>query len=320
MRTTDQTSIALLIPCFNGLQHLPKLLENAQRLDRGFDEIIVYDDASTEPFPFDPIAEFPEIKFYQSKVNGGAGYARNRLIELASTDYIHFHDIDDVEIPPNFLAELVPHLAPNTVVFSSWQIQWLDDRKPKLYDYSGFNAVEDFREYFLRYHVHMNATIFPRDLALKVKFDEDFRAVQDLIFNVRLAQAGAIYRHVDTVIAKHTKNARSTISRMKQQKFQEYRARYCQRCREILPEQYHPIIGEIALYHAWNSCLQGFDQEFELAISVAQECGKLNYAQFGQIVEALTPWLGLSNTLKLRRWWMNNVSKLRSQEIDSNCS
>ena len=317
----NRPSIALLIPCFNGLQYLPQLMENVKALEQGFDEIIVFDDASTEPFLFDPTTAFPEIKFYQGEVNGGAGHARNRLIELATTDYIHFHDIDDVEIPRNFLAELSPYLSANTVVFSSWHIQWSDNRQPKLYNYCGFNETQDFRAYFLRHHIHMNAAIFPRELALRVKFDEDFRAVQDLIFNVRLAQAGAAYHHVGTVIAKHTKNSESTISRMKQQKFQEYRAKYCQRCRDILPERYHPMIGEIALYHAWDSCLQGFDQECELAISVAEQCGELNYAQFGRLVQLLAPWFGLSNTLKLRRWWaQHNLNSLRNSGMLSKYS
>ncbi len=309
MNATNQTSIALLIPCFNGLQHLPKLMESVQQLEQGFNEIIVYDDASTEPLPFDPTTKFPEIKYYRGEINGGAGYARNRLMELASADYIHFHDIDDTDIPVNFLTELLPYVSPNTVAFSSWQIQWLDGQEPKLYDYIGFDTVEDFSEYFLSHHIHMNASIFPRELALMVKFDEDFRALQDLIFNVRLAQTGATYCHVGTVVAKHGKNANSTISRMKQQKFQEYRVRYCQRCREILPERYHSLISKIALHHAWDACLQSFDQECELAISIAQECGNLNYVQFGPVVELIAPWLGLSNTLKIRRWWFKGRTR-----------
>lgn len=313
MYTANQVSIALLIPCFNGLQHLPKLIENVHELEYSFDEIIVYDDASTEDFPFDPLSQFPEIKFYRGEVNGGAGHARNQLIELASADYIHFHDIDDVEIPANFLSELLPYLALDTVVFSSWQIQWPDGQTPKLYDYPDFDQVKDFQEYFLRYHIHMNAAIFPRELALKVKFDEDFRALQDLLFNLRLAHAGAAFYHVGKVVAKHEKNADSTISQMKQQKFQEYRVRYCQRCQEILPKRYQPMIGDIALYHAWNACLQGFDDICDLAISIAQECGDLNYAQFGRWVKSIAPWLGLSNALKLRRWWFkHHLSKSNS--------
>lgn len=310
MAIANQPSIALLIPCFNGLQHLPHLIEQVQRLERGFDEMIVYDDASTEPFPFNPAEQFPQIKFYRGEVNGGAGYARNRLIELATADYLHFHDIDDTEIPANFLTELAPYLSPKTIVFSSWQIQALD-APPKLYDYPNFVEVEDFRQYFLSHHIHMNAAIFPRDLALKVKFDQDFRAFEDLLFNLRFAEAGAIYRHVETVIANYQKNSRSTLGRMKPQQFQEYEIRYCQRCQEILPERYHSQISRIALDHAWNACLQRFDNECELAISIAQNCGKLDFSQFGTAIKLVAPWLGVSQTLKLRRWWFENYASKR---------
>lgn len=305
-----QPSVALLVPCFNGLQHLPALLESACRMKRGFDEIIVYDDASTEAIPFSPTVEFPEIKFYRGEKNGGAGHSRNQLMELATTEYVHFHDIDDTEIPSNFLTELSPYLSANTVVFSSWKTHWFDHEPTTLYDYPDFEAITDFRGFFLKKHVHMNATIFPRNLALSVKFEEDFRtSVEDLLFNVSLAQAGAQYRHVGTVIAKHERHSSSTTIMMKRKQFQSYRARYSQRCREILPEAYHATIGEIALYHAWESCLSRFDEECELFIVAARQCGKLNCSQFGRTASGLSRLLGLSRTFKLRRWWFNRLSK-----------
>lgn len=309
---TQQPKIALLIPCFNGLQHLPKLLESASKMTRRFDEIVVYDDGSSEPLPFDPILMFPKIKFVQGRVNGGAGKARNELMTLTDADYIHFHDIDDTEIPTGFLSLLTPHLLPDRVVFSSWQTTWLDGSSPTLYDYPEFETVKDFRKYFLRTHIHMNATIFPRKLAATVGFDEGFRAMEDLVFNVRLAQAGAFFYHVGAVVAQHEKNADSTISRMDEKKFRAYQAKYCQRCREVLPEKYHPEIGRIALYYAWDACFQGFDNECKLAIAAARACGTLDYAQFGKAVQFIAPFFGLNNTLKVRRWWFYHTTAQKS--------
>lgn len=305
MKVNSSPSVALLIPCFNGIQYLPRLMENIAQVDQGFSEIIVYDDASTESFPFNPVSEFPEIKFIQGKVNHGSGYARNRLMEVATADYLHFHDIDDTDIPSNFLTELLPYLTPNTAVFSSWKIEYLDNKPPKLYDYEKFNEIDDFTEYFVRHHVHLNASIFPRTAALNVKFDEDFRIFQDLVFNIRLANSGVTYKHIGTVITTHQKNSKSTLSRVKQSDFALQRARYCQRCLDILPQRYSPIIGEIALYYAWDAYLNGFDKESEVILSVAKKCGKLNYQQFGKTVELIAPWLGLRNAFKLRRWWFN---------------
>lgn len=318
MEVNNCPGVALLIPCYNGLQHLPALLESAAKVERGFDEIIVYDDASSEALPFDPTERFPDIRFYQGNINRGAGYARNRLMELATSDYIHFHDIDDTEIPVDFLTKLLPHLSSDTVVFSSWQTYWSDASQPKRYDYPTLESVTDFCEYFLRNHVHVNATIFPRELSLKVKFDEDFRVFEDLLFNIRLSQEKIKYRHVNTVVVNHKKNQKSTLGQIKQQKLQEYYAKYCQRCREFLPHQYHKAIGKIALYHAWNSCVQGFDRECDLAIAAARQCGALNYDQFGKIAGIIAPILGINNTFKIRRWWFNRRVKqhlTRSQPL-----
>lgn len=299
-----EPSVSLLIPCYNGLDHLPRLLESAAKVDGGFDEIVVYDDASTLPFPFQPEEKFPEIRFCRGHSNGGAAFARNRLIDLACSDYIHFHDIDDVEFPRDFLKILRAHLAPNVVTFSSWEILRPNDGEVTLYDYADFATVTDFRDYFLRNHIHMNAAIYPRDLAARIGFDEDFRtSVEDLIFNIRLADAEADFRHVDGVVARHRKDPASTISRMNRKQFQLYRAKFCERCRDILPANYHSQVSNIALYFAWESLQLGFDRECDLLIDVAEDCGSADFGQFGKKTEIVASLIGLRAALRLRRWW-----------------
>lgn len=306
MGNEDSRSVALLIPCFNGMHFLPELLQNVNQLDDGFDEIIVYDDASTEPFPFDPTNRFPEVKFHRGTVNRGAAHARNQLLEFARSDYIHFHDIDDTFIPKDFLTVLQPHLDENVVAFSSWEIYWdSKDQDITVFDYPQFEQVDDFCEFFIRSHIHLNAAIYPRKLALEAKFDEELRLMEDLLFNTKISCAGATFIHEKTVFARHIKNKNSTLGRTQLRKFFQYRVLYCQYCKKVLPPKYYDSMGKATLNYAWDACLKGLDSEYKQLIQVARSFGEPTYKQFGTIACRLAPLIGLDWTFQLRRLWFN---------------
>lgn len=306
MENRKPKSVALLIPCFNGLQFLPKLLEELENAEDKFDEIIVYDDASTEPFPFEPVSTFPHIQFHKSPTNKGAAHARNQLLHLSSCDYVHFHDIDDTYIPKNFLSNLKPHLTANTVVFSSWEIHWHNTEQDiSKFDYPNFDQVQDFCQFFIKHHIHLNAAIYPRQLALTVQFNEELRLMQDLLFNLQLACAGATFIHEKTVLTRHIKNPHSTLGKTQLKTLFQYRILYCQQCKNILPDQYHQSMAAATLYYAWDACLRNLNEEYKTLIRTAQEFGDLEYQQFGTFVSRLAPYIGLDMTFQLRRLWFN---------------
>ncbi len=104
---SDQT-IALCIPAYNASGHLPRLLKSAAVQTIPFDEILVYDDCST-----DNTAEVAE-KYGATVVwggeNVGCSTGKNRLAEATSCDWIHFHDADD-DITHDFVERVRPHLT-----------------------------------------------------------------------------------------------------------------------------------------------------------------------------------------------------------------
>ena len=242
LTSTENKTVALLIPCFNGLHHLPALLDEVSKADDIFDEIIVYDDASTEQLPFRASEKFPHIQFYRSNVNRGSGHARNRLIELSNSQYLHFHDIDDTYFPKNFLSGLKPYLTPDTVAFSSWEIHWHDkEQNVQKYDYPEFTKVSDFCDFFTKGHIHLNAAIYPRGVALSTKFNEEFRVMQDLIFNIDLACNKVKFRHNPAITTRHFKNSASTLGQIQPEIFLDYRIKYCRYCLENLPKKTIPV-------------------------------------------------------------------------------
>ena len=85
--------IDLLIPLYNGREYLPALLSDIARVREHFANILFFDDASA-----DGSADYLEENGYsvmRGKENRGQAFARNVLLHAASSDFIHFHDMDD---------------------------------------------------------------------------------------------------------------------------------------------------------------------------------------------------------------------------------
>lgn len=89
--------IALCIPAFNAEKYLPRLLASAKEQLIPFDEIIVYNDASTDNTA--AIAKHNGVKVIDATVNKGCSYGKNMMAETTVCDWIHFHDADDKLLP-----------------------------------------------------------------------------------------------------------------------------------------------------------------------------------------------------------------------------
>lgn len=93
--------ITVIIPVFNGEEHIHRTLNSLLNQTFGFEniEVIIIDDCSTDDTP-NIIKEYsnkyPNIKsFFSEKNYGAAGKGRNVGLENASADYIMFLDSDD---------------------------------------------------------------------------------------------------------------------------------------------------------------------------------------------------------------------------------
>ena len=88
-----------ILSCFyNEEQYVDKLLDSVPR--RPDIEVLARDDASTDG-TYQKLLDYKEahpelnLRVYHDTVNHGAFYNGNRLLELATGDYIHFLDGDD---------------------------------------------------------------------------------------------------------------------------------------------------------------------------------------------------------------------------------
>jgi len=92
-------SLALCIPAYNAAWCLPRLLTSAQNQYIKFDEILVYNDCSSDNTH--EIALKYGAVVIDGNVNRGCSFGKNKLAEMVKSEWIHFHDADD-ELLPNF--------------------------------------------------------------------------------------------------------------------------------------------------------------------------------------------------------------------------
>jgi glycosyltransferase involved in cell wall biosynthesis len=93
-------TVTLAIPAYNAAWCLPRLLASAHKQTIPFDEILVYDDCSSDATS--DVALSMGATVIRGEKNIGCSAARNILLSRAKSEWIHFHDADD-ELLPNFM-------------------------------------------------------------------------------------------------------------------------------------------------------------------------------------------------------------------------
>lgn len=187
--------LALLVPAHNEESVIGRLLESA-RQGGGFDEVLVYDDASSDATG--DVARQFGARVVRSERNTGPSAGKNRLAESSTCEWVHFHDADDA-LAPGFVERArvwMADSAVDVVLFATedWddatgvglgQCRW-DDRL--------------LREDPVRFHIERTVTncgMYRRAAFLAAGgFDMDAATQynEDQAMHLRLAMAGLRFR------------------------------------------------------------------------------------------------------------------------------
>jgi glycosyltransferase involved in cell wall biosynthesis len=95
--------LALCIPAYNAEGYLPRLLTSANHQQIPFDEILVYDDCSSDKTA--ETAAQHGAKVISGTINKGCSFGKNVLAKHTNCTWIHFHDADD-DLLPNFSSKI----------------------------------------------------------------------------------------------------------------------------------------------------------------------------------------------------------------------
>jgi glycosyltransferase involved in cell wall biosynthesis len=193
----NSETLALCIPAYNASNHLPRLLESAQEQTVPFDEVLVYDDCSTDDTA--DVARSYGATVISGDENQGCTVGRKRLAEHASADWVHFHDADD-ELLPNFVEQarawMTQEDPPEVVLFGYEYRRDEDDELIQIKQFDAEALQEDPIDYTIRTQVNPFCGLYRRrsfveaggpDTDPKVLYNED------CAMHCKLARAGLTF-------------------------------------------------------------------------------------------------------------------------------
>jgi len=198
LEALGRETIALAIPAYNSAWSLPRLLTSATAQAFPFDEILVYDDRSTDTTA--EIAAGSGAAVIRGESNIGCSAGKNRLLQETKCKWIHFHDADD-ELLPNFtsLAHrwVVSPNCPDVVIFD---YEYRDNDTGELLARVSFDdtrlscdpvqyaIVQQINPFCGLYRVQRLREVGGYDLDPKILYNED------VAFHCKLALQGFSFR------------------------------------------------------------------------------------------------------------------------------
>lgn len=187
-------TLSLCIPAYNASGHLPRLLESAQEQTVPFDEILVYDDCSTDDTA--EVARSYGAEVISGDVNQGCTIGRKRLAEHASADWFHFHDADDM-LYPNFVERARTWMQkedpPDVVIFNYEERREDTDEKIDERHFDAEVLRADPVEYTIRNVINPFCGLYRREAFLEAggpDTDPNVHYNEDAAMHCKLARAG----------------------------------------------------------------------------------------------------------------------------------
>jgi glycosyltransferase involved in cell wall biosynthesis len=102
--------ISILIPCYNAERWIVEAIESALAQTWPNKEVIVVDDGSTDK-SLDAIRSFGDRIRWETGPNRGGNVARNRLLELATGEWLQYLDADDYLMPDKIAGQFAAVIA-----------------------------------------------------------------------------------------------------------------------------------------------------------------------------------------------------------------
>ena len=270
------STLSLCIPAYNAAWCLPRLLDSARAQTVPFDEILVYNDCSTDDTA--QVAETYGARVVGGDVNVGCSAGKNRLAEAATTEWIHFHDADD-ELKPNFVETARQWMekgeaAPDIVLFG-YEERW-DDTGELL----GIRTFDDdaLRNdpvgYTIQRQINPFLGLYRRASFLEAggyDLDPDVLYNEDVAFHCKMARAGLRFA-ADPAVTVINHRVRTSMSQANGAKCARAQYHVMRKAAKLSPNRYKKIIAirlwDIAGVAASCSDWQTADSAAALAVSL----------------------------------------------------
>lgn len=189
----SRPTLALCIPAYNATGFLGRLLASARAQTVPFDEIWVYDDASTDGTA--DLAQKLGAQVVRGDTNAGCSHGKNVLAARCTSTWLHFHDADDA-LEPNFVTTarrwMDSAAAPDVVFFNYRTLEDGTERPLGTREFDAAALRDDALAYCLAEQINPFCGLYRREAFLAAGgWDEDVKVLQseDQAGHLRLALA-----------------------------------------------------------------------------------------------------------------------------------
>jgi glycosyltransferase involved in cell wall biosynthesis len=309
-------TVSLLVPCYNAEDYILDFIESMSRQTIPFDEVLFYDDAST-----DSTAEILRQRNFgrviSGKFNKGPSIGRNILLRESTGQLIHFHDIDDW-LEPTFLEQTLQALSEEWDIVLT-NIRVIDRETGKniqIHDYSELMSSNDPTEFFLTHCCYPINGLYRREVLEKIGgFRETISRDEDPDLHIRLAYSGVRIRSLPLPLAINRFGSGSYSSTSYIACWHEH-LKALQYYAQELPQKYHSILctnsvrmiylcaacGDLQLAHNYLDFCEslGGQEELGLAASVPMKllirilghrnALNLRFGSIGRRIRKIWPW------------------------------
>lgn len=186
--------LALCIPAYNAAQYLPRLLTSAKNQKIPFDEILVYNDCSTDNTA--EIAEAYGAMVINGDTNRGCSYGKNKLAEICESDWVHFHDADD-DILPNFTTLAHKWMntpqCPDVVLFDYNYVAYETKKLISTRRFNSYQLSKDPLEYAIKEQINPFCGLYKKNSFLSAGgYDTDPKVLynEDCAMHIKIAISG----------------------------------------------------------------------------------------------------------------------------------
>jgi hypothetical protein len=199
--------ISVLIPIYNfNVAKLVKDLHAQLNYANVVFEIILGDDASTQPFNNEKLTDLPHVTYFSLSENIGRAKMRNLLVEKANYPFLLFMDCDAAVLSNtyinNYILEISRNLAPVCVIGGvayrqqkpnpKYYLRWFYGKKREATD-ADIRNQKPYKSF-----TSFNA-VFSKSIFSSVKFDESFSTYgnEDTFFGNQLRNAQIPVIHIN---------------------------------------------------------------------------------------------------------------------------
>jgi Glycosyl transferase family 2 len=181
-------TVGVYITYYNERELLTELLDSVLSEEVQPDEIIIYDDCSLFPAR-EFVPRNAPVRIIRGSENRGPAFGRNRLLEQATADYIHFHDGDDFFLPGwmKCIQHVIRDCTPDAI-FTELAVYKNDEPQASRFGLETLRRTGDLLGFCIENPMLPAIGTYSRRLVLSIGgYPETLWQSEDYAFHIRLA-------------------------------------------------------------------------------------------------------------------------------------